>query len=214
VSEDVRITRALLSVTDKTGIVEFARGLAGMGVELVSTGGTYLVLKDAGLPVFSVSEVTGFPEIMDGRVKTLHPKIEGGILAVRGKPGHEAAMVEHEIEGIELVVVNLYDFAGVSAKPNVSFEEVIENIDIGGPTMIRAAVKNFQHVAVVTWPGRYSSTLGEMRSNGGRLSIETRWILAKEAIRLTATYDLAISEHLAPLDHKGLLLPESLSAAS
>src|ERR1022692_2051707 len=168
-----KISRVLLSVTDKTGIVEFASALAAMGAELISTGGTARLLRDAGIPVADVSDVTGFPEMLDGRVKTLHPTIAGGILAVRSNPGHMRSIADHGIGLIDLVAVNLYDFAKVAAKADVSLEELIENIDIGGPTMIRAAAKNWQDVAVVTSIADYAAIIDELRASGGSLSEET-----------------------------------------
>src|SRR5437868_10046027 len=177
-----RIQRALVSVTDKTGIVDFARSLAGIGVEILSTGGTYKVLQAAGIaPLREVAEVTQFPEMLDGRVKTIHPRIGGGILAMRSKPEHMRAIAEHGIPPIDLVCVNLYEFEKVAAKTDASLEELIENIDIGGPTMIRAAAKNWQDVAVVTAAADYAAVGAEMRANGGVLSLETRWRLAKKA---------------------------------
>ncbi len=152
-----KIQRAILSVTDKTGLVEFARKLAGMGVELISTGGTAKLLRDSGVAVKDISELTGFPEMLDGRVKTLHPKVHGGILHRREVASHRSAVAEHGIAPIDMVVVNLYAFEKTAAKPGVPFEDLIENIDIGGPSMIRSAAKNFQDVAVVTSPGDYNS---------------------------------------------------------
>src|SRR6202045_2041649 len=154
-----RVTRALLSVSDKSGLIEFARALAGHGVDLVSTGGTAKAIASAGLKVTDVSELTGFPEMMDGRVKTLHPKIHGGLLAIRDNPEHAAAMKEHGIAGIDLVCINLYPFEQPLAKPGVTFEHAIENIDIGGPSMIRSAAKNHRWVLVVTSPDRYAKVL-------------------------------------------------------
>src|SRR5580692_7823679 len=157
-----KIQRAILSVTDKTGLVEFARKLAGMGVELVSTGGTAKLLREEGISVKDISDLTGFPEMLDGRVKTLHPKVHGGILHRREDAGHRAAVAEHGIPAIDMVVVNLYAFEKTAAKPRVHFEELIENIDIGGPSMIRSAAKNFQDVAVVTSPSDYEAIAEEM----------------------------------------------------
>src|SRR5438876_8941894 len=162
-----QIQRAILSVTDKTGLTEFARKLAGMGVELISTGGTARLLRDSGVPVKDISEITGFPEMLDGRVKTLHPKVHGGILHRREDPSHRAAVAEHGIQPIDMVVVNLYAFEKTAAKPGVPFEELIENIDIGGPSMIRSAAKNFHDVAVVTSPGDYNAIAEEMANSGG-----------------------------------------------
>src|ERR1700689_698456 len=169
-----RIETALLSVTDKTGIVEFSRELTSLGVEIISTGGTYRILKDAGVaPLREVAEVTEFPEMLDGRVKTIHPRIAGGILAMRSKTEHMRALAEHGIPVIDLVCVNLYEFEKVAAKADAPLEELIENIDIGGPTMIRAAAKNYQDVAVVTSAGDYAALIDEMKATGGELSSET-----------------------------------------
>ncbi len=160
-----RIHRALLSVTDKTGIVDFARALSRLDIEIVSTGGTYRVLKEAGIaPLREVADVTGFPEMLDGRVKTIHPRIAGGVLAMRANSGHMKALEEHGIPPIDLVCVNLYQFEKIAAKKDAPLEELIENIDIGGPTMIRAAAKNYQDVAVVTSPGDYPAIVDELRS--------------------------------------------------
>ena len=198
-----RIKRAIISLTDKSGIVEFARGLAALGVELVSTGGTARALKEAGLAVSDVSEVTGFPEMLDGRVKTIHPRIAGGVLAMRAKPDHMAALAEHSIPLIDMVVVNLYAFEKFASRPGVSVEELIENIDIGGPTMIRAAAKNYQDVAVVVSPEDYGPILEELHSGRGSLSLAAHWRLAKKAFALTAAYDRAISTRLARIDCDG-----------
>ena len=191
-----KIQRAILSVTDKTGLTEFARKLAGLGVELVSTGGTAKQLRKAGVSVKDISEVTGFPEMLDGRVKTLHPKVHGGILHRRGDAGHRAAVAEHGIPAIDMVVVNLYAFEKTAAKPGVHLDELIENIDIGGPSMIRSAAKNFQDVAVVTSPADYDALAEEMAKSGGELSAATRWKLAQKAFSTTAAYDSAIASTL------------------
>jgi phosphoribosylaminoimidazolecarboxamide formyltransferase / IMP cyclohydrolase len=191
--ENKQVKRALLSVTDKTGLVDFARQLAGMNVELISTGGTARILREAGLTVRDVSDLTGFPEMLDGRVKTLHPKVHGGILHLRDSIEHLAAVAEHDIEPIDLVVVNLYAFEETARKPGVSFGELVENIDIGGPSMVRSAAKNFQDVAVVTTPADYEAVTTEMLANHGALSFETRWRLARQAFTITAGYDSAIS---------------------
>src|SRR5277367_2840819 len=188
-----QVKRALLSVTDKTGLVDFSRQLAGMNVELVSTGGTARTLRDAGLAVRDVSDLTGFPEMLDGRVKTLHPKVHGGILHLRGSEEHLAAVAEHDIEPIDMVVVNLYAFEETARKPGVSFGELVENIDIGGPSMVRSAAKNFEDVAVLTAPADYAATAVEMLANQGALSFETRWRLARQAFTITASYDSAIA---------------------
>src|SRR5450759_5220160 len=200
-----KISRVLLSVTDKTGILEFASALAAMGAELISTGGTARLIRDAGISVADVSEVTGFPEMLDGRVKTMHPTIAGGILAMRGNPEHMAAIQAHGIVPIDMVVVNLYRFEEVAAKAGAPLAELIENIDIGGPTMLRAAAKNYQDVAVVTGPEDYPSVIEEMRASGGELSLGTRWRLAKKVFRTTAGYDSAISARLEQVDAAGPL---------
>src|SRR6266403_3805834 len=191
-----KIQRAILSVTDKSGLVDFARKLAGMGVELVSTGGTAKLLRDSGISVKDISELTGFPEMLDGRVKTLHPKVHGGILHRRQDSAHRSAVAEHDIPAIDMVVVNLYAFEKTAAKPGVHFEELIENIDIGGPSMIRSAAKNFQDVAVVTSPTDYDAIADEMARSAGSLSSETRWRLAQNAFATTAAYDSAIASTL------------------
>ncbi len=191
----MRIKRALLSVSDKTGIVKLAQFLHEIGVEIISTGGTMKALQDAGIPVTYVSDVTGFPEIMDGRVKTLNPKIHGGILAVRSNPEHVKAMEEHGIKPIDLVVVNLYPFKETIAKPGVTEAEAIENIDIGGPAMVRAAAKNFRDVIIITNPARYSSLIAMLQQYGDA-DIVTRKTLAKEAFTHTSEYDAAISAYL------------------
>ncbi len=176
-----RIERALISVSDKKGIVEFSRGLAELGVELVSTGGTASLLRENKIAVKDVSELTGFPEMMDGRVKTLHPKIHGGILALRDNPEHVAKMKEHGIAPIDLVVVNLYPFEATVAR-GAPFEEIVENIDIGGPSMVRAAAKNHQHVGVVVDPADYDSIFAELRDNNRSLSPETHFRLVRKSL--------------------------------
>ena len=191
-----KIQRAILSVTDKSGLVNFARKLAAMGVELVSTGGTAKLLRESGIVVKDISELTGFPEMLDGRVKTLHPKVHGGILHRRQDSAHRSAVAEHDIPAIDMVVVNLYAFEKTAAKPGVHFEELIENIDIGGPSMIRSAAKNFQDVAVVTSPTDYDAIAGEMARSAGSLSSETKWRLAQKAFATTAAYDSAIASTL------------------
>jgi phosphoribosylaminoimidazolecarboxamide formyltransferase/IMP cyclohydrolase len=191
-----KIQRAILSVTDKSGLTDFARQLAQQGVELVSTGGTAKLLRDSGVAVKDISELTGFPEMLDGRVKTLHPKVHGGILHRREDPKHRAAVAEHDIPAIDMVVVNLYAFEKTAAKTGVHFEELIENIDIGGPSMIRSAAKNFQDVAVVTSPADYAAIAEEMSKSGGALSKETKWRLAQKAFATTAAYDSAIASTL------------------
>ena len=191
-----KIERAILSVTDKTGLVEFAQQLAAMDVELVSTGGTAKLLRDNGIAVKDISELTGFPEMLDGRVKTLHPMVHGGILHRRENPAHVSSIEEHGIVPIDMIVVNLYAFEETAAKPGVHFEEIIENIDIGGPSMIRSAAKNFQDVAVVTSASDYDAIAKEMKSSGGALSLETNWRLAQKAFATTAAYDSAIASTL------------------
>jgi phosphoribosylaminoimidazolecarboxamide formyltransferase/IMP cyclohydrolase len=193
------VRRALLSVTDKTGVVEFAAVLAGLGVELVSTGGTAKALRDAGLKVRDVAELTGFPEMLDGRVKTLHPGVHGGILHRRDHPDHVAAVAEHGIAPIDMVVVNLYAFEKTAAREDVTTAELIENIDIGGPSMLRSAAKNFTDVAVVSNAADYPALTEELHSNGGQLSLETRWRLARAAFATTAAYDSAIATTLEAL---------------
>jgi phosphoribosylaminoimidazolecarboxamide formyltransferase / IMP cyclohydrolase len=194
---EVRIRRALLSVSDKTGIVEFAKGLAALGVELVSTGGTAQALAAAGLTVRAIDEFTGFPEIMDGRVKTLHPKLYAGLLARRDDPAHMVAAEEQDIEFVDLVCVNLYPFEETAARRGATEDEVIENIDIGGPTMIRAAAKNFPFAAVIVKPESYDAILQELSDLDGHLSLGTRESLAAEAFSCTARYDAAIARWFA-----------------
>jgi phosphoribosylaminoimidazolecarboxamide formyltransferase / IMP cyclohydrolase len=198
-----KIQRAILSVTDKTGLADFARKLSGMGVELISTGGTAKLLRDSGVPVKDISELTGFPEMLDGRVKTLHPKVHGGILHRRENPAHRSAVAEHGIQPIDMVVVNLYAFEKTAAKPGVPFEELVENIDIGGPSMIRSAAKNFQDVAIVTSPADYNAIAEEMASHGGELSQNTKWRLAQKAFATTAAYDSAIASTLERVSSNG-----------
>jgi phosphoribosylaminoimidazolecarboxamide formyltransferase/IMP cyclohydrolase len=188
-----RVKRALLSVTDKTGLADFARQLGGMNVELVSTGGTARTLRDAGIAVRDVSDLTGFPEMLDGRVKTLHPSVHGGILHQRDNEEHRAAVEAQGIEPIDMVVVNLYAFEATARRPGVSFGELVENIDIGGPSLVRSAAKNFEDVAVVTAAADYGALATEMLANQGALSLETRWRLARQAFALTAAYDSAIA---------------------
>src|SRR5436309_1510337 len=194
---EVRVRRALLTVSDKRGLVEFARGLAELGIEIVSTGGTARELQGAGLGVRAIDDYTGFPEILDGRVKTLNPRIYAGLLAVRSNPEHVATLAEHGIEPIDLVCVNLYPFERTAARRGVSDEEVIENIDIGGPTLIRAAAKNHQFAAVVVTPESYDAVLEELKMTDGRLSEQTREALALDAFSYTARYDAAISRWFA-----------------
>jgi phosphoribosylaminoimidazolecarboxamide formyltransferase/IMP cyclohydrolase len=196
------IQRALLSVSDKTGLVDFARALATAGVELLSTGGTAKALRDAGLAVIDVADYTGFPEMLDGRVKTLHPKVHGGILARRDLPEHVATMAEHGMPYIDLVCVNLYPFAATVSKPH-TLDDAIENIDIGGPAMVRSSAKNYRHVAIVTDPADYPALVAEMQANGGALTDATRFNLAKKAFTHTAQYDGHISNYLTALNENG-----------
>ncbi|HEX6803000.1 MAG TPA: bifunctional phosphoribosylaminoimidazolecarboxamide formyltransferase/IMP cyclohydrolase [Terriglobales bacterium] len=198
-----KIQRAILSVTDKSGLADFARKLVNLGVELISTGGTAKLLRDSGITVKDISEITGFPEMLDGRVKTLHPKVHGGILHRRADPAHRAAVAEHGIQPIDMIVVNLYAFEKTAAKAGVHFEELIENIDIGGPSMIRSAAKNFQDVAVVTSPADYDAIAEEMSRSGGALSSETKWRLAQKAFATTAAYDSAIASTLDRVSANG-----------
>ncbi|HEX8090884.1 MAG TPA: bifunctional phosphoribosylaminoimidazolecarboxamide formyltransferase/IMP cyclohydrolase, partial [Blastocatellia bacterium] len=191
-----KIKRALISVSDKTGLVDFARRLARQSIELVSTGGTARALREAGLEVRDVSDVTGFPEILDGRVKTLHPKVHGGLLAIRANLDHRREVEENRIEYIDMVIVNLYPFRETVAREGVSVEEAIENIDIGGPSMIRSAAKNFQDVVVVVDPADYQVIADEMEASEGEVSRLTRLRLARHAFETTAQYDAAISEFL------------------
>jgi phosphoribosylaminoimidazolecarboxamide formyltransferase/IMP cyclohydrolase len=226
---DKRIRRALLSVTDKTGLVEFAQVLAGLGVELVSTGGTARALREAGLAVKDISDLTGFPEMLDGRVKTLHPRVHGGLLYIRGNKAHEAAIAEHGIQPIDMVVVNLYAFEKTAAQipqrhgpgvgdptqPGVHFGNLIENIDIGGPSMVRSAAKNFEDVAIVTRVADYPALIEELKANDGALSRATRWRLAKQAFALTAAYDTAIANTLDQISEAPApSSPAELDAAS
>ncbi len=191
-----KITRALISLSDKTGIVEFAQELAAFNVEILSTGGTAKLLRDAGLKVKDVSEFTGFPEMLDGRVKTLHPKVHGGLLGMRGNPEHVATMKQHGIEPIDMVVVNLYPFEATVAKPDCSLEDAIENIDIGGPTMLRSAAKNNADVTVIVDPADYRRVLDEMKGASGTVSKETNFGLAVKVYQHTSAYDGAISNWL------------------
>jgi phosphoribosylaminoimidazolecarboxamide formyltransferase/IMP cyclohydrolase len=199
----IKIQRALLSVSDKTGIVDFARALAGRGVEIVSTGGTARLLEQNGLEVIEVADYTGFPEMMEGRVKTLHPKVHGGILARRDKADHLQAMEAHGIPAIDMVVVNLYPFAQTVARPGVTMEDAIENIDIGGPAMVRAAAKNHAFVAVVTDPADYAPIVESLEAGGGELDFDSRYALAAKAFSHTAEYDGMISNWLTARDAHG-----------
>jgi len=197
------IAQALLSVSDKTGLVEFARGLDAMGVKLISTGGTAKSLMDAGLPVTEVADYTGFPEMLDGRVKTLHPRVHGAILARRDSLEHMAALTKHAIPTIDLVVVNLYPFRQTVARPGCSLDDAIENIDIGVPALVRAAAKNHAHVGVVVDPADYPALLDELSANGRQLGSATRFRLARKAFSHTAAYDGAISNYLTARDETG-----------
>ncbi|MBW1980645.1 MAG: IMP cyclohydrolase [Deltaproteobacteria bacterium] len=192
----VKIQRAILSVTDKSGLVPFARSLGEMAVEILSTGGTARQLREGGIEVRDISDFTGFPEMLDGRVKTLHPKVHAGILAQRDNPAHMQTMAEHDLHPIDMVVVNLYAFEKAVARQGCTLEEAVENIDIGGPTLLRAAAKNYRHVAVVVDPADYDGIIAEMRANDGALSLESRFKLAKKVFRLTHEYDGAISRYL------------------
>ncbi len=195
-----KIERAILSVTDKTGIVEFAKELRELGVEIVSTGGTAKVIRDAGVDVKDVSDLTGFPEMMNGRVKTLHPMVHGGILALRDNPEHVAQMKEHGIAPIDMVVVNLYAFEKTVAKEGVTLAEAIENIDIGGPTMLRSSAKNFRYVTVVVDPSDYGKIIEEMKANQGTTTLKTRFELARKVFATTSSYDAAITRYLDGID--------------
>ncbi len=190
-----RIRRVLISVTDKSGIVEFAKELISLGVEIISTGGTANVLKKQGVPVMDVSEITGFPEILDGRVKTLHPRIHGGILARRDIEHHVDTIQRHDIKPIDMVVVNLYAFEKTVARKDCTLDEAVENIDIGGPTLLRAAAKNYKDVTVVIDPSDYDSVIAEIKDSG-QTSLRSRFLLAKKVFRLTHEYDGAIFRYL------------------
>ncbi len=207
------VKRALLSVSDKTGLIELARALARYGAELISTGGTAKSLREAGLAVTEVADYTGFPEMLDGRVKTLHPKVHGGILARRDVPAHTHAMSQHGIPPIDLVAVNLYPFARTVARPEVALEEAIENIDIGGPALVRSAAKNYRDVAVVTDPADYGPVMQELDATHGALGVELRFALAKKAFAHTAAYDSAIANWLGALDESDRpgLFPQRLN---
>jgi phosphoribosylaminoimidazolecarboxamide formyltransferase / IMP cyclohydrolase len=197
----VKITRALLSVSDKTGLIDLAKSLSARGVELISTGGTAKAIRDAGLPVRDVSELTGFPEMMDGRVKTLHPLVHGGLLGRAGTD--DAVMQQHGIAPIDLLVLNLYPFVKVSMDPSSSFDDIIENIDIGGPAMLRSAAKNFARVAVATDPSQYAAIVEELDASDGTLSAKTRFALAVAAFNNVAFYDACISNYLSSLQEDG-----------
>ncbi len=210
-----KVAQALLSVSDKAGLVDFARGLVALGVKLLSTGGTAKALADAGLAVTDVGSYTGFPEMLDGRVKTLHPKVHGGILARRDLPEHVAALAAHGIPTIDLVVVNLYPFRQTVAKPGCTMEDAVENIDIGGPSMVRAAAKNWPHVGVLVDPADYGDVLAELKANGGALDDATRFRLMRKAFAHTASYDGAIANWLTARGPDGAVLgfPDSFHLA-
>jgi phosphoribosylaminoimidazolecarboxamide formyltransferase/IMP cyclohydrolase len=191
-----KIQRAIISVTDKSGIVEFAKLLSTYGVEILSTGGTAKALREGGISVTDISDYTGFPEMMDGRVKTLHPKVHGGLLGLRDNPEHVKMMNEHGIKSIDMVVVNLYQFEKTVAREGVTLEEAIENIDIGGPSMLRSSAKNFRDVTVIVDPADYEVVLKEMEASGGETTVKTRFRLAKKVFQLTHQYDGAISRYL------------------
>lgn len=195
-----KIERALISVTDKSGVEEFARALSEFGIQILSTGGTAKTMSSAGINIMEVSDFTGFPEMLDGRVKTLHPKIHGGILGLRSNPGHLKAMSDHNILPIDMVVVNLYAFEKTVADKNCTLENAIENIDIGGPTLLRAAAKNYPFVTVITDPADYSPVIEEMRQSGGSVSEKTNFRLARKVFELTNKYDGAISSYLSSVN--------------
>ncbi len=195
-----KIERAIISVTDKSGIVEFANSLSGLGVQILSTGGTARALRAGGGSVTDISDYTGFPEMMDGRVKTLHPKVHGGLLGLRDNPEHVEMMKAHGIKTIDMVVVNLYQFEKTVAKEGVTLEEAIENIDIGGPSMLRSSAKNFRYVTVIVDPVDYEVVLREMKTTGGETTLKTRFRLARKVFQLTHQYDGAISGYLETVD--------------
>jgi len=195
-----KIERAIISVTDKSGIVEFARALSKFGVQILSTGGTAKVIRDGGVEVTDISDFTGFPEMLDGRVKTLHPKVHGGLLGLRDNTEHVNMMKEHGIKNIDILVVNLYQFEKTVAKERVTLEEAIENIDIGGPAMLRSSAKNFRDVTVIVDPSDYDVVLKQMEESGGATTLETRFRLAKKVFKLTHGYDGAISQYLEKIE--------------
>ncbi len=210
-SDKINPTRALLGVSDKTGLAELARALARHGVELVSTGGTKAALESENIKVKGVEEFTGSPEMLDGRVKTLHPKIHGAILARRDLPSHQQQMLEHRIEPIDLVVVNFYPFEKTIAQPEAKLDDAIENIDIGGPTLVRAAAKNYSDVAVITDPADYAAVVAELDANAGTLSLATRWRLMRKAFAHVTAYDCAISNYLGTVGEDAAPLGDSFS---
>jgi len=195
-----KIERAIVSVTDKTGVVEFAKSLSRFGVQILSTGGTARALREGKVAVTDISQYTGFPEMLDGRVKTLHPKVHGGLLGIRDNPEHVKMMKQQGILNIDMVVVNLYQFEKTVAREGVTLEDAIENIDIGGPTMLRSAAKNYRDVTVLVDPADYGPVLKEMEETGGSTSLKTRFRLAKKVFRLTHEYDGAITRYLAKVD--------------
>ncbi len=195
-----KIERAIISVTDKSGIVEFANSLSELGVQILSTGGTANALRKGKISVTDISDYTGFPEMMDGRVKTLHPKVHGGLLGIRDNPEHVEMMKAHGIKTIDMVVVNLYQFEKTVAKEEVTLEEAIENIDIGGPSMLRSSAKNFRYVTVIVDPVDYEVVLREMKKTGGETTLNTRFRLARKVFQLTHQYDGAISGYLETVD--------------
>jgi phosphoribosylaminoimidazolecarboxamide formyltransferase/IMP cyclohydrolase len=209
----ITIRRALISVSDKQGITDFARRLSELGVDIISTGGTLKTLQEAGVRARSISEVTGFPEILDGRVKTLHPKIHGGLLAIADEPAHMAQLREHDITEIDMVVVNLYPFEQTIAAGNVALDDAVEQIDIGGPTMLRSAAKNFRFKTVIVNPARYAAVLDEMAASGGSVGEATRFALAREVFLHTSRYDSVISGYLAGVAGGSDTLPEAFSLA-
>lgn len=195
-----KIERAIISVTDKGGIVEFARALSRFHVEILSTGGTATALREGGIHVTDISDYTGFPEMLDGRVKTLHPRVHGGLLGIRDNPEHMEMMRGHGIQNIDLAVVNLYPFEKTVARKGVAMEEAIENIDIGGPAMLRSSAKNFRDVTVIVDPADYDTVLKEMEETGGATTLKTRFLLAKKVFRLTHLYDGAIARYLEEVE--------------
>jgi phosphoribosylaminoimidazolecarboxamide formyltransferase/IMP cyclohydrolase len=195
-----KIERVIVSVTDKAGVVEFAKSLSKFGVEILSTGGTAKALRQGGVSVMDISDYTGFPEMLDGRVKTLHPKVHGGLLGMRDNPEHVRVMKEHGIKNIDMIVVNLYQFEKTVAKAGVTLDEAIENIDIGGPTMLRSSAKNYKDVTVIVDPADYALVLKEMEETGGATSLKTRFCLARKVFRLTHLYDGAITKYLERIE--------------